>query len=132
MSMDTKKPDQSTIEKLLEESDGVEVDMLNSESLKVLLLGFEKKINKNQKLRMKYPQDPEKFMDSEVELHEELNNLYAISASPELYPSFVQSGSVQVCVSLSLCLCLVLCVFVLLSMHMCVPLCRPCHDSFCV
>ena len=97
MSSDVKKStDQSAIEKLLEASEDVEIDMLNSESLKKMLLGFEKKINKNQKLRMKYPDDPEKFLDSEVELHEELNNLYAISASPELYPAFVQAGSVQV------------------------------------
>jgi beta-catenin-like protein 1 len=87
--------DKSVIEKLLEESENVDIEMLTVDSLKKLLLGFEKKINKNQKLRMKYPDEPEKFMDSEVELHEELNALYALSASPELYPTFVQAGSVQ-------------------------------------
>jgi len=96
LSTDVKPPvDQNAIEKLLEESENVDIEMLTSDSLKKMLLGFEKKINKNQKLRMKYPDEPEKFMDSEVELHEELNALYALSASPELYPTFVQAGSLQ-------------------------------------
>ena len=95
LSSEKQSTDQSAIEKLLEASEDIEIEMLTSESLKKLLLALEKKINKNQKLRMKYPTDPEKFMDSEVELHEELNNLYAISASPDLYPTFVQAGSVQ-------------------------------------
>ena len=86
--------EQSAIDKLLEEADSADIELLTVESLKKLLLSFEKKISKNQKLRMKYPDEPEKFMDSEIELHEELNNLYALSASPELYPTFVQSGSV--------------------------------------
>lgn len=57
-------------------------------------MNFEKKINKNQKLRMKYPDQPDKFMESEIELYEEINNIYAVSASPELYPTLVESGSV--------------------------------------
>jgi beta-catenin-like protein 1 len=59
-----------------------------------LLLSFEKKINKNQAMRMKHPDQPETFLDSEIELHKEINNLYAVSASPELYPVVVESGSV--------------------------------------
>lgn len=38
---------------------------------------------------MKHSEDPSKFLDSEVELHAEINNLYAVSASPELYPLLV-------------------------------------------
>lgn len=112
MSMNKQSTNQSAIEKLIEESEDIEIEMLNSESLKKLLLSFEKKINKNQKLRMKYPDEPEKFMDSEVELHEELNNLYAISASPELYPTFVQAGSVQVRPLITVSLLVLLCIFV--------------------
>jgi beta-catenin-like protein 1 len=59
-----------------------------------LLLAFEKKINKNQSQRMKYVDQPEKFMDSELELHKEVNDLYAVSASPELYPILVEAGSI--------------------------------------
>ena len=59
-----------------------------------MILNFEKKINKNQKMRMKYADEPEKFMESEIELDQELNNLYTVTASPELYPFLVQSGAI--------------------------------------
>jgi beta-catenin-like protein 1 len=63
-------------------------------SLKQLLLSFEKKITKNQKMRMKFPDEPEKFLESEMELHAEIQELYAVAASPELYPILVQTGAV--------------------------------------
>jgi hypothetical protein len=63
-------------------------------SLKQLLLNFEKKITKNQKMRMKFPDEPEKFLESEMELHTEIQELYAVAASPELYPILVQTGAV--------------------------------------
>lgn len=63
-------------------------------SLKQLLLSFEKKITKNQKMRMKFPDEPEKFLESEMELHAEIQELYAVAASPELYPVLVQAGAV--------------------------------------
>ena len=46
-------------------------------------------------MRMKHIDEPEKFMESELELHAEINELYAIAASPELYPTFVEAGSVN-------------------------------------
>jgi beta-catenin-like protein 1 len=63
-------------------------------SLQQLLVSFEKKINKNQKMRMKHADEPLKFMESELELHAELKELYAVAASPELYPVIVEAGSV--------------------------------------
>lgn len=45
-------------------------------------------------MRMKFADEPTKFMDSEVELHTEIQELYAIAASPELYPVLVQAGAV--------------------------------------
>lgn len=44
---------------------------------------------------MKYPEEPEKFLDTEIELHAEIQELYAVAASPELYPVFVQAGAVN-------------------------------------
>lgn len=61
-------------------------------SLKQLLVSFQRKIKQNQVMRMKHEGQPEKFMDSEVELHKEISELYAISASPELYHVFVSDG----------------------------------------
>ena len=62
--------------------------------LKSLLVNFEKKITKNQKLRVKYPNDPDKFMASEVELHEEIQELHTVAASPELYYILVDTKAV--------------------------------------
>ncbi len=51
---------------------------LDPQSLKMLLATFEKKINENQKARMKHSNNPSKFMASEVELHAALQDLYTV------------------------------------------------------
>ena len=79
---------------MLSEAEAV-VEQLDSNSLKQLLLSFEKKITRNLKMRMKNSEEPEKFMESELELHADINELYAIAASPELYTTFVEAGSVN-------------------------------------
>jgi beta-catenin-like protein 1 len=43
---------------------------------------------------MKYPDTPDKFMASELDLHEHLLSLYSVAASPELYPTLVELNSV--------------------------------------
>jgi beta-catenin-like protein 1 len=78
-----------------EEEEKAPVQILDEISLKHLLLNFEKKINKNQQLRIKFMNDPEKFMTSEIELHDGIQELYAIAASPELYPLLVSLGAVK-------------------------------------
>lgn len=40
--------------------------------MKKLVLNFEKKALKNREMRIKFPDQPEKFMDSEIDLHEAL------------------------------------------------------------
>ena len=89
------KLEASEIEKLLEEAESFGVTTLDEIRLKQLLLNFEKKINKNQMMRMKYSDQPQKFMESEIELNAEINELYPLAASPELYPTLVQSGSLN-------------------------------------
>jgi hypothetical protein len=42
---------------------------------------------------MKYAEQPEKFMESEVDLDEEVQRLLAVAGSPELYPEFVRSAT---------------------------------------
>ena len=49
----------------------------------------------NLEMRMKYADQPEKFMDSEVDLDEEVQRLLAVAGSPELYPDFVKLGAVE-------------------------------------
>lgn len=86
-----KNPEPNSV---IEESSDDKVVDLDANSLKQLLLSLEKKITKNQKLRMKFSDQPEKFMESEIDLHDELNKLQAVAATPELYPILVSSGSV--------------------------------------
>lgn len=59
----------------LEQPEGEEMNELN---VKKMLLQFEKKVLKNQELRIKYPETPEKFMDSEVELNEILQLMHEL------------------------------------------------------
>ena len=82
------------IDRMLDEAEA-NIEPLDANSLKQLLLSFEKKITKNLKMRMKHSEEPEKFMESELELHAEINELYSVAASPELYPTFVEAGSVN-------------------------------------
>ena len=46
-------------------------------------------------MRMKYADQPEKFMESELDLDEEVQRLLAVAGSPELYPDFVKLGAVE-------------------------------------
>lgn len=58
---------------------------LDEASLKRTLLSFERKLLKNQELRVKFSDHPSKFMDSECELFEILQELHSLSTQPELY-----------------------------------------------
>jgi len=63
--------------------------------LKKLVLNFEKRATKNQELRIKFPDEPVKFLNSEVELHDAIQDLRVIATSPDFYPDFVALGCVQ-------------------------------------
>ena len=59
------------------EEQNLSVDALDANSLKRLILLVEKQINGNMALRMKYPDQPERFLDSELELFQALKGLHA-------------------------------------------------------
>ncbi|XP_037558670.1 beta-catenin-like protein 1 [Dermacentor silvarum] len=84
---------------ILEPTDAPEpdasVDILDDTNLKKLILNFEKRVLKNQELRIKYPDLPEKFMDSEVELNDILQEMHIVATQPELYPILVELNAVQ-------------------------------------
>ncbi|CAO1419682.1 unnamed protein product [Diamesa hyperborea] len=71
------------------DDDGAESDVLDDGGLKKLALLFEKRILKNQVTRLKHPENPEKFMDSEIELNDVIQQLHAVSTVPDLYPLLV-------------------------------------------
>lgn len=65
-----------------------------------MILKFEKAINKNQEMRVRYADQPEKFMESEADLDEEIKNLLSLTEAPQMYPEFVKLGSVASLMSL--------------------------------
>jgi len=68
---------------------------MNETRLKKLVLNFEKRATKNQELRIKFPDEPVKFLNSEVELHDAIQDLRVIATAPDFYPDFVALGCVQ-------------------------------------
>lgn len=89
-----KEEEQDMILKLVESSEPQEDDILNENTLKRMLLLFEKRALKNQEMRIKFPDSPEKFMESEVELHEIIQEMHAIATVPDLYPIMVQLNTI--------------------------------------
>uniref|UniRef100_A0A336LIX7 Beta-catenin-like protein 1 n=1 Tax=Culicoides sonorensis TaxID=179676 RepID=A0A336LIX7_CULSO len=65
-------------------------EVLDEAGLKKFILLLEKRIFKNQEMRIKNSEQPDKFMESELDLHDILQQLTVISTVPDLYPLFVQ------------------------------------------
>lgn len=51
-------------------------------------------------MRTRYADQPEKFMESEVDLDEEVKKLMAIAGTPELYPDLVRTNTIQTLLAL--------------------------------
>lgn len=66
---------------------------VSPETLKQMVMQLEKKINKNQEMRLKYADHPEQFMDSEVDLDDEIRKFNVISTTPVLFADFVRLGA---------------------------------------
>ncbi|KAI8074278.1 Catenin-beta-like protein [Gilbertella persicaria] len=60
-----------------------------------MILKFEKAINKNQEMRVRYADQYEKFMESEADLDEQIKNLLLLTEAPHLYQEFITLGSVS-------------------------------------
>ncbi|XP_055607376.1 beta-catenin-like protein 1 [Uranotaenia lowii] len=78
----------------LVESEEVEGEVLDETSLKKILLLFEKRVLKNQEMRIKFPENPEKFMESEIELNDVIQELHAVATVPDLYTLLVELNGV--------------------------------------
>ncbi|CAM9345348.1 unnamed protein product [Ectocarpus sp. 4 AP-2014] len=87
--------DEEAIARMLEEADKEEVSELDATGVKQLLLLLERKINRNQMMRVKFPEQPARFVDSEVELDAAIKSLSVVAATPELYPALVDAGAVN-------------------------------------
>ncbi|XP_053670119.1 beta-catenin-like protein 1 [Anopheles nili] len=75
-----------------EEPDG---EVLDEGGLKKMLLLFEKRVLKNQEMRIKFPDNAEKFMESEIELNDAIQELHAVATVPDLYPLLVELNGVS-------------------------------------
>ncbi|KAL0267827.1 UNVERIFIED_CONTAM: hypothetical protein PYX00_009979 [Menopon gallinae] len=82
------------IQQLVDDMEVTENDAVDEALLKQLTLLFEKKSLKNQEMRIKFPDNPEKFMESELELHEAIQELHVVATVPDLYPVLVQLNAV--------------------------------------
>ncbi|KAL0430922.1 UNVERIFIED_CONTAM: Beta-catenin-like protein 1 [Sesamum radiatum] len=79
----------------LEKSQQNAVETLDLKTLKKLALSLERRLNANTAARLKYPDNPDKFAESELELHDELQKLKILAGAPELYPDLVSLGTVN-------------------------------------
>ena len=85
-----------------EEAAGAGGDVeLDVRAVRRWVVSLERALQANLAARVKYGADaPEKFVDSEVDLHEELQRLGSLAAAPELYPELVRLGCVPTLLSL--------------------------------
>ncbi|XP_052197112.1 uncharacterized protein LOC127804306 isoform X3 [Diospyros lotus] len=70
------------------------VEVLDLKVLKKLVLSFERRLKDNIEARLKYPDQPEKFADSEILLHDEIIKLKLLAGGPELYPDLVNLNTI--------------------------------------
>lgn len=75
-------------------------DNLDEEKLKKLIANLERKISENEKLRIKYSDDPAKFASSETELFASLDEFQNVSTQPELYHLLNSKNILQKLISL--------------------------------
>lgn len=73
---------------------------INEVELKKILINFERRVDENQKLRIKHVEDPAKFASSETELYAALDSLQGITTQPELYPLLIAKKTIKILASL--------------------------------
>ncbi|XP_017785386.1 PREDICTED: beta-catenin-like protein 1 [Nicrophorus vespilloides] len=72
------------------ETEQTEGEILDEGAIKKIVLNFEKRCLKNREMRIKFPDAPEKFMESEVELHEVLQEMRVLATAPDYYPLLIR------------------------------------------
>ncbi|XP_063971774.1 beta-catenin-like protein 1 [Lytechinus pictus] len=93
MSSSLSEEERERILKMVDEEP--EGPSLDDTSLRKLILGFEKKVYRNQELRIKFPDVPEKFMDSEIELNDTIQELHVIATVPDMYHHLKELNAVK-------------------------------------
>ena len=75
--------------------DVAEVEEYDDQRVKKLILSFEKKVLKNQEMRIKFPDAPEKFMESELDLNDVIGEMKTLATMPEQYHYLVELRAVN-------------------------------------
>ncbi|KAI4823631.1 hypothetical protein KUCAC02_012209, partial [Chaenocephalus aceratus] len=79
------------LEKLMDrDEDEPEAEPVDESSVKKMILTFEKRSYKNQELRIKFPDNPEKFMETELDLNDVIQEMHVIATMPDLYHLLVE------------------------------------------
>ncbi|KAK9718191.1 hypothetical protein K7432_005655 [Basidiobolus ranarum] len=92
--------EQRNIFEFVDAGDELETETFDVNGVKKMVLKLEKAINKNQEMRMKFPDDPQKFLESEAELDEEIKHFAVISEAPEMYSNLVELNAIASILSL--------------------------------
>ncbi|KAM5460564.1 hypothetical protein MferCBS49748_007645 [Microsporum ferrugineum] len=82
------------------ENEGSAPHVIDSAWLRRTALNFERKISKNAELRVKFENEPQKFMASEADLDVDIKSLSILSEHPNLYREFAELGCAGSLVSL--------------------------------
>uniref|UniRef100_A0AAY4AU84 Beta-catenin-like protein 1 n=1 Tax=Denticeps clupeoides TaxID=299321 RepID=A0AAY4AU84_9TELE len=72
-----------------------QVEPVDESSVKKMILTFEKRSYKNQELRIKFPDNPEKFMEAELDLNDILQEMHVIATMPDLYHLLVELNAIH-------------------------------------
>ncbi|KAG7471967.1 hypothetical protein MATL_G00103570 [Megalops atlanticus] len=92
---DTGADKKKVLEKLMDHDDDQEAEPLDESSVKKMILTFEKRSYKNQELRIKFPDNPEKFMETELDLNDIIQEMHVIATMPDLYHLLVELNAVH-------------------------------------
>jgi len=92
--------DEEEIQRRLDQADDVHIEVMNEAALKRMSAQFERKIKRNQEMRIKHCDEPDKFLKSEVDLDEEVKKFSILATHPDLYGEFIESGTLPVLVNM--------------------------------
>lgn len=69
-------------------------ETLDENGLRKMILIFEKRNLRNQEMRIKFPENPEKFMESEIDLHGMIDEMKVVATVPDLYSILVDLNAI--------------------------------------
>lgn len=77
-----------------------ELENIDDRGIRRIVAGVERRVRKNQEQRMKHSEDPQRFLESELELNELLTKLSALAGEPVLYTQLVEQQIVPLLLEL--------------------------------